>query len=686
MLDQLFILGRFHPLLVHLPIGILTLAFLLEIFSRRAKYAALKPAVPFALLFAGISALVTVFTGWIMPKNGQFDESLLNLHFWFGVALTFGIFILYRLSRADAAGLSGKLYWPFFILNMLLLMATGHFGGSLTHGSNYLFESNSEEGVLLEGKIEDIKLYEQVIVPVFKMKCTSCHNPEKLKGELLLTTKEGILKGGKTGAFLLPGDAAHSLVMERIALPKMEKEHMPPKGKVQLNNEEIMLLKWWIDEGADFEKTVGAMNPPPEIMDLLKKYKTGSTPSPTANLKPVDEKLLKTMRSKGILLNPQDENGILFEANLAYDSHVTREKINALKKISAHIVKLNFLSTNLDDELAREIRSFKNLQKLDLQHTDITSKGLTFLKKMNYLESLNLYATKIDDEAVPYLAALPALKHLYLWQSGISSEAVLTLQVKKPQLSIYHTIDKGLFSDAQLKAPAFITKQDLFKDSLSIEIDTLFKGVVVYYTLDGAEPDTNALVYKAPFKIYKTTRVKTLAHKAGWQESEVAEKVFVGAKYEITKVQLSTPPNESYQANGALSLVDFVKGGERFAEGGWLGYQGEHLTATLDLGASKRVSSVTVGALEDVGSYIFYPQGIEIFTSGDGQSFKKVSDKTIPIAKEAHPSEINNFLLEFDEIETRFVKVFVKSNLVNPPWHPAPGANCWIFIDEIVVN
>ena len=201
MLDQLFILGRFHPLLVHLPIGILTLAFLLEIFSRRAKYAALKPAVPFALLFAGISALVTVFTGWIMPKNGQFDESLLNLHFWFGVALTFGIFILYRLSRADAAGLSGKLYWPFFILNMLLLMATGHFGGSLTHGSNYLFESNSEEGVLLEGKIEDIKLYEQVIVPVFKMKCTSCHNPEKLKGELLLTTKEGILKGGKTVLF-----------------------------------------------------------------------------------------------------------------------------------------------------------------------------------------------------------------------------------------------------------------------------------------------------------------------------------------------------------------------------------------------------------------------------------------------------------------------------------------------------
>lgn len=114
MLDQLFILGRFHPLLVHLPIGILTLAFLLEIFSRRAKYAALKPAVPFALLFAGISALVTVFTGWIMPKNGQFDESLLNLHFWFGVALTFGILFYTDFPVRMRPDFPGNFIGPFY--------------------------------------------------------------------------------------------------------------------------------------------------------------------------------------------------------------------------------------------------------------------------------------------------------------------------------------------------------------------------------------------------------------------------------------------------------------------------------------------------------------------------------------------------------------------------------------------
>jgi len=50
------------------------------------------------------------------------------------------------------------------------------------------------------------------------------------------------------------------------------------------------------------------------------------------------------------------------------------------------------------------------------------------------------------------------------------------------------------------------------------------------------------------------------------------------------------------------------------------------------------------------------------------------------------PSETKNFVVNFPKQNTQFVKVVINSNLQNPKWHPAPGAPCWVFIDEIMVD
>ncbi len=685
MTEVLHFIGRLHPLLVHLPIGILVMAALLDIFGRRKKFQALGTVVPFVLLVGATSSVITLISGWLIPKNGQYDEILLNYHFWSALALTVGVFILYFISQGDKPKRARKFYVPFFILVMLLLTVTGHFGGSLTHGSNYLFESSSE-GALIEEEVEDIKVFDQVVTQIFDKKCNACHNPGKIKGDLLLTSREGILKGGKSGAFLMSHETGKSLAIERIDIPKTEKKHMPPKGKAQLTHDEEKLLKWWINQGADFDKTAGELEAPEDILAILEKYRSVKSHLPVDHLKPVAEKRLESLRSMGVVLNPQDEEGILYEAVFALDTNVTKEKLKGLKKIKEHIVKMNFLSTNLNDDLLNELKAFKNLQKLDLQQTEITSSGLSVLQNFKHLESLNLYATNVDDEVIPILADLPTLKNVYLWQSRMTPQGVDTLQVQKPRLNVFYSIDKSLLSDARLKPPVFATTQDLFKDTLSVAFEKVFKGVKVFYTLDGSDPDTNATLYEKPFLIDKTTQVRTMASKEGWEQSEVSEKVFAEVRLQVPVIQLSQPPNDSYKADGAKTLTDFTRGGERFSEGGWLGYQGQHLTVTLDLGKQETLSSVTVGALEDVGSYIFYPKAIEVQVAGEDMVFNKVGEKEIPTATEPHPSEISNFLLTFAESEARYVKVLIKSNLENPSWHPAPGAKCWIFVDEIVLN
>ena len=91
------------------------------------------------------------------------------------------------------------------------------------------------------------------MVPVLEQKCYTCHNPAKAKGKLDLTTKQSILKGGKTGDLIVSGKPLESLLIKRIHLPETDKKHMPPRNKEQLTETETEILYYWIKTGADFE-------------------------------------------------------------------------------------------------------------------------------------------------------------------------------------------------------------------------------------------------------------------------------------------------------------------------------------------------------------------------------------------------------------------------------------------------
>jgi WD40 repeat protein len=84
---------------------------------------------------------------------------------------------------------------------------------------------------------------------LLKANCFSCHNPEKKKGGLRLTSREDALKGGDNGPAIVPGKADKSLAAQAV-LPDAD-PHMPPKK--QLSAEQINLLRQWIDAGAPWD-------------------------------------------------------------------------------------------------------------------------------------------------------------------------------------------------------------------------------------------------------------------------------------------------------------------------------------------------------------------------------------------------------------------------------------------------
>ena len=268
--------GRLHPLLVHLPIGILLLAILLEILSGRERHRGLKEAADLSLLIGFLCAVLSCITGLLLSQSGDYDESVVNVHQWLAISLTIVSGILYvnlhgkpmtRQAGALTAGVG------------LLLLLTGHWGGTLTHGPGYL-TANLEpapSGPALR-PIADVQaagVYSELVQPVLHDNCYGCHRAGRVKGGLRLDLPDGITKGGKDGPVVVPGQAAASLLIKRILLPVDDDHHMATKDKNQLTIREIQLLKWWVDNGAPFDKPVQSLRQDTAVAAMLLAFHNG---------------------------------------------------------------------------------------------------------------------------------------------------------------------------------------------------------------------------------------------------------------------------------------------------------------------------------------------------------------------------------------------------------------------------
>ena len=139
--DLVLFLGRFHPVVVHFPIGFLFFAFILEVYGRRKKISQFIDTVPLALLSGAISALLACILGYMLSQSGDYGQDALDKHFWFGVVTTLFTFFAWaiRSNKINIRQLKGsRANMATLTLVVVLVGVTGHYGGNLTHGADYL--------------------------------------------------------------------------------------------------------------------------------------------------------------------------------------------------------------------------------------------------------------------------------------------------------------------------------------------------------------------------------------------------------------------------------------------------------------------------------------------------------------------------------------------------------------------
>jgi len=259
-------LGKFHPLLVHLPIGFLLLLAALEWLVLRPGWKELATANRVILLLTIPPTLASVICGWLLATRDDYDANALFWHRWLGTGMAVAVIALWVLRQRGWM----TAYRRSLVATLVLLAVASHFGGSLTHGSDYLAWPKAratQAAPLTEAELLAKPIYATIVQPTFDQYCVSCHGADKSKGGLRLDSAPHVLKGGDSGSPLDPPGAESSLLGKRLNLPVDDEDHMPPDGKPQLSAAQLTVLKWWLDSGAKTDATpLRALKPTPEIL------------------------------------------------------------------------------------------------------------------------------------------------------------------------------------------------------------------------------------------------------------------------------------------------------------------------------------------------------------------------------------------------------------------------------------
>ncbi len=669
-------LGRFHPMLLHLPIGALLVTFFLDIIGRiRKNYP--SQIISYALGFSAFFAIITCILGYFLSLEGGYGTSVLNIHFWTALITAGLTMLLFSLTLINSE-ITKKMMLPLFIITLGGITVTGHYGSVLTHGENFLTEyvDNSENLKTIE-VVDSLKMYENVILKIMDDKCIQCHNATKTKGGLSLISKESLLKGGESGEAITAGNANSSLLYKQLILPISDEKHMPPDGKPQLTNEEIWLIKHWLNKGADFGGYVANVAQNDTLKKALKKYLVvNKVAIPRASEKDIAE-----AKKAGFMVSEIAAGASELSVKFA-KKEISKNNLKILSNLKKQIVELEISNTNLSDDMTQPLNKFENLKMLRLDHTNITDKTLQNIDELKQLEVLNLFKTAVTDIGIENLLKSIQPKQIYTWETQVGQETVERLQ-NLYGVQINNGITKDFIEETKLRLPMVSPENTFFTDSINIKMTTNLRNAELRYSLNGKLPDSTSAIYKDEIKLSDNTNLKVQAFKKGWLPSDVLERYFFKVEYQITDYTIKDKPDPRYP--NASKLFDLEEGSIAFRDGKWTGYYGYDLDTTIDLGQPRIVNNISVNCLENVGSWIMFPTKMTVFASENGKTdFKMVGELTLnEDSKNNKDSAIKRFTVNVNNTEAQFFKIVVKNLGILPSWHEAAGNPSWIFVDEI---
>jgi hypothetical protein len=421
------------------------------------------------LFFGALSAIAAAISGFILSQEGGYEDRLLSLHRNTGIATAIFATILYFLRKSAVTYFQDKgkrkaVRIFLFIPLIALLSLTGHLGGSITHGEDYLFDFATDEQqsgptfkMLSPEGIDSAIYFADIIEPILRSRCYSCHSSSKQKGQLRLDQVQYILMGGKHGAIINTALVDSSELFSRLMLPLEDEHHMPPHAKPQLSSAEIALIQTWIEDGASFENPVGTFKQVSKVRTYFSSVLAQSARRsmiPLGEVVEADKNAVLVLKAKNILVIPVGAESNYLSASFVNARSLSDKDLELLLPIKNQLLWLDLGRTGITDEGLRSISQLTNLTELNLEYTKVKGTGLEFLVPLSKLESLNLVGTGVNDSTLIHLSKLKGLKRIFFFQSDVTSKGIRELKNVVPQMQL----DTGGY-----QLPKLVTDTLIFK-------------------------------------------------------------------------------------------------------------------------------------------------------------------------------------------------------------------------------
>ncbi len=678
------VLGRMHPLMLHFPIVLLLVAFTWELATARTNNSVLQNAGDWLLLAAALTSLIAALMGILLSQEEGYNSNSLSLHKWSGAIIALVALLWYALRNFLRKKKSGILLVG--LCTVAGIIFTGHQGATITHGESFLFPAAAKKEQAIAVSPEEAVAFTHLIKPILEAKCISCHNNTKAKGDLIMETEALLLKGGKNGKLWDSSAANFGLLMQRIHLPLEEKKHMPPKGKIQLTDDEIAVIHQWIKGGANFTKRVMEYAETDSLRLLASAFLKSPSTTEAYNFAAASETTIQKLNTDYRIIHPIALQSPALSVSFYGSSFFKAEHLKELKPIKDNIVTLHLANMPLKDADLDVIAGFKNLRTLNISFTQVTGKNLAQLIKLPALKQLSLTGLKITAAEVEVLKANRSLSSIYIWNTGLSEADITALRNKIPSV----LFDAGFKSDtvvASLNAPIIEDTKQIFTDTMQVQLKHYIKGAIMRYTIDGTDPDsTKSSVYTGKIVLTKPGILKAKAFLPGWISSTIASKEYYKTGYLADSVQLLTAPSPTYKGNGGKTLINQETGEMDFRNGKWLGYIKNDMQAILYFKQPVTLSSVSFSTIVDIGNYIMPAYQLEVWggtTTANLKLLKRMNPKQPSVQLLPY---LTGFNCQFPATNVNVVKLIARPVAILPPWHRGSGTPGWVFVDEVFLN
>jgi alpha-L-fucosidase len=223
-----------------------------------------------------------------------------------------------------------------------------------------------------------------------------------------------------------------------------------------------------------------------------------------------------------------------------------------------------------------------------------------------------------------------------------------------------------------------------FEESTTVRLSSDVPGVTIYFTLDGTRPSLQSTRYVSPMTLSHSATLMAIAAIDSELCIEATEARFTRCK-SVKGVSLENLYSPRYRGHGVATLTDGFRGMTDFNDSAWLGFEGNDLAATLDLGKKQRLRTVTAGFLQQQSSWIFLPSQVAVTFSVDGKKWSSPIELTCPVER-TEEVVVKDFTFTVGNVDARYIRVVARNVSVCPPWHPGAGSKAWLFADELLVQ